>query len=38
MIWETVYKKSLKKLVAFLPTSEVPLEIPRGQNRNFLDT
>ena len=35
----TLYKKLLYlaklKLVAFLQTSEFPLEIPRSQNRNF---
>jgi hypothetical protein len=35
----TVYEKLLNlaklKLVAFLSTSEFPLEIPRSQNRNF---
>tara|TARA_R110002051_G_scaffold254217_2_gene313156 strand:- start:1570 stop:1722 length:153 start_codon:yes stop_codon:yes gene_type:complete len=35
----TLYKKLLYlaklKLVAFLPTSEFPAEIPRSQNRNF---
>tara|TARA_B110001452_G_scaffold260820_1_gene258780 strand:+ start:931 stop:1062 length:132 start_codon:yes stop_codon:yes gene_type:complete len=34
-----MYKKLLYlaklKLVAFLQTSEFPLEIPRSQNRNF---
>ena len=38
-IANTLYKKLLYlaklKLVAFLQTSEFPLEIPRSQNRNF---